>query len=325
MRLAIDWHTIFFTFVSVKLSTYISDLLYRYECVIVPNFGGFVTNTKSAEVDSYSKSFKPPYKKLTFNNHLKNNDGLLANYIASVDKMPFKAAMNFIQFEVDTWRKELENTDIFLDKIGKLSFDGDNIIFEPQTKINYLTEAYGLSSFVSPEIKREAYIKQVEEIEKKAPILVSQGSKEAHNYLKYAAIFLLGFSVLGFGGNKLYQNYQNKQLVLSLQKQQKQLDAKIQQATFIVSAPLPSIVLNARTATKPYHVIAGAFRFPKNAERKLSQLKKLGFNARILGVNQWGLTQVSYGSYTTNLEAREGLHIIRETIAKEAWLLIQDL
>ena len=117
----------------MKLSTYISDLLYRYECVIIPNFGGFVSNTISAEITDNFKSFHPPCKRLTFNNHLKNNDGLLANYIASVDKMPFKTAMNFIQFEVDEWIDTLRNSDIILDKIGKLSLEGDNIIFEPQT------------------------------------------------------------------------------------------------------------------------------------------------------------------------------------------------
>jgi hypothetical protein len=309
----------------MKLSTYISDLLYRYECVIIPNFGGFVTNTISAEVTDDFKSFHPPSKKLTFNNHLKNNDGLLANYIASVDKMPFKTAMNFIQFEVDEWLETIRNSDIILDKIGKLSLEGDNIIFEPQTEVNYLTNSYGLASFVSPEIKREKYVKQVEEIEKKAPILVSQKSKEAPNYLKYAAIFILGLSVIGFGGNKLYKDYKNKQQLISLQKQQEKLNTTIQEATFVISNPLPSITLNVHTTTKPFHVIAGAFRFPENAERKVQQLKKLGFNARILDVNQWGLTQVSFESYNNNIEARKGLFIIRQTIAQDAWLLIQDL
>ena len=308
----------------VKLCSYISDLLYRYECVIIPNFGGFVTNTKSAEIDNYSKSFHPPTKILTFNNHLKNNDGLLANYIASVDKMPFKTAMNFIQFEVEEWINRLKNEDIVLDKVGKLSLEGDNIIFEPQVEVNYLTESYGLSTFVSPEIKRETYIKQAEELKEKAPIFVSEKSKTP-NYLKYAALFVLGLSVLGFAGNKLYKDYQNRQGVLTLQKQQQQQQKIIQEATFIVSDPLPSITLNAKTATKPYHVIAGAFRFPENAERKMKQLLGLGFNARILGVNQWGLTQVSFDSYDTNQEARQGLVVIRETIAKDAWLLIQDL
>lgn len=309
----------------MKLSTYISDLLYRYECVIIPNFGGFVTNTISAEITDNFTSFHPPSKRLTFNNHLKNNDGLLANYIASVDKMPFKTAMNFIQFEVDSWLDTLRNSDIVLDKIGKLSLEGDNIIFEPQTEVNYLTQSYGLTSFVSPEIKRETYIKQVEEIEKKAPILVSDKSNKIPNYLKYAAIFLLGISIIGFGGNKLYKDYRNKQQVISLQKQQERQNKMIQEATFVISDPLPSITLNVESATKPFHVIGGAFRFPENAERKVQQLKDLGFNARILGVNKWGLTQVSFESYDDNIEARKGLFVIRQTIAEDAWLLIQDL
>jgi len=309
----------------MKLSTYISDLLYRYECVIIPNFGGFVTNAKPARISTSSTIFYPPNKSLTFNNHLKNNDGLLANYIAKVDQVPFKSAMNFIQFEVEQWIEELQNTDLILDKIGKLSLKNKHIIFEPQNEINYLTESYGLNAFTSPEIKRKVYIKQVEKLEKKIPVLVTEKTKETPNYLKYAAMIAIGLLVAGFGGNKLYKNYKNKQMVIAAQKQQKEIENNIQEATFIVSDPLPSIILNATITSKPFHVIAGAFRFPENAKRKVRQLKKIGFNARILGVNQWGLTQVSFDSYNTNREARKDLHIIRETIDQDAWLLVQDL
>ena len=34
-----------------SVSQYISDLLYTNDCVIVPNFGGFVGNRKSAELN----------------------------------------------------------------------------------------------------------------------------------------------------------------------------------------------------------------------------------------------------------------------------------
>ena len=87
-------------------------MLYRYECVIVPDFGGFVMNTKSAIISPYSKTFYPPHKLITFNGHLKNNDGLLANYIASVDKVPFDSAMNFIKFEVNEWKEEIIKSDL---------------------------------------------------------------------------------------------------------------------------------------------------------------------------------------------------------------------
>ena len=310
----------------MKLSNYISDLLYRHECVIVPDFGGFVMNTKSAIISSYSKTFYPPHKQITYNNHLKNNDGLLANYIASVDKMPFEHAMNFIKFEVNQWREELKSTDLFLEKIGKFSLDANKaIIFEPQTEVNYLTSAYGLSSFVMPEIKREVFVKEVEELEKKVPVLVSEQSKETPNYLKYAAILLLGLSVLGFGGNELYKNYKNKQQVAVAKKQQKQLEDKIEKATFIVSEALPSITLNVSLDKKPYHVIGGAFRYPENAVRMVKTLKARGFNARILGVNKWGLTQVSYDSYDSRRDAINNLYRIQKTEDSNAWLLVQDL
>ena len=102
----------------MTLANYISDLLYRYECVIVPNFGGFVTNNKSAKIDSANQVLQPPYKQITFNSHLKNNDGLLANYIASIDKIDYECALNYIKFELDSWRKKLINETLDLDAIG---------------------------------------------------------------------------------------------------------------------------------------------------------------------------------------------------------------
>lgn len=310
----------------MKLSSYISDLLYRYECVIVPDFGGFVMNTKSAIISPYSKTFYPPHKLITFNGHLKNNDGLLANYIASVDKVPYDSAMNFIKFEVNEWRDKIKNSDLLLEQIGKFSLDNnDSVIFEPQTDINYLTTSFGLTSFVTPDIKRETDIKPVVKPEVKAPVVIADRKKEEHNYLKYAAIFVIGFSLLAIGGNTIYKNYKNKQLIVAAQKQHKQIENKIEQATFIVTEALPSITLNVSIDRLPYHVIAGAFRYPENAVRKVNQLKAMGYKARILGINQWGLTQVSFDSYESRDDAINNLYRIRKIEDEDAWLLVQDL
>lgn len=310
----------------MKLSSYISDLLYRYECVIIPDFGGFVMNTKSAIISPFSKNFYPPHKLITFNGHLKNNDGLLANYIASVDKVPFDSAMNFIKFEVNEWKEEINRSDLLLDQIGKFSLDENGaVIFAPQTDINYLTSSYGLSSFVSPEVHRETNMKAVEKLEEKAPILLTERKREEHSYLKYAAIFVIGFSLLALGGNTIYNNYKNKTQIAAAQKQHEQIENKIEQATFIVSEALPSITLNVSIDKLPYHVIAGAFRYPENAARKVNELKALGYKARILGINQWGLTQVSFDSYGDKIEAINNLFRIRKSEDKAAWLLVQEL
>jgi len=103
------------------LTRYISDLLYRHECEITPDFGGFVTNIKSAKINTFSNTFYPPYKQISFNAFLKENDGLLANYIASADHITYDAALNFIKFEVEEWKKKLEHEDLVLEKLGYLS------------------------------------------------------------------------------------------------------------------------------------------------------------------------------------------------------------
>jgi hypothetical protein len=75
----------------------------------------------------------------------------------------------------------------------------------------------------------------------------------------------------------------------------------------------------------PFHIIAGAFRNPYNAVKKLNQLKALGYNARILGINQSGLTTVSYDSYKNIVDARFNLAKIKKNVDKDAWLLIEKI
>ena len=74
----------------MALATYIKDLLYRYDCVIVPDFGGFISNKISAKINEQSHTFYPPSKQLGFNHHLTHNDGLLANYVASAENISFE-------------------------------------------------------------------------------------------------------------------------------------------------------------------------------------------------------------------------------------------
>ncbi len=66
----------------MKIDQHISDLLYCYDCVIIPDFGGFVANYRSAEIDKKRNILYPPSKGIIFNKNLVHNDGLLANKIA---------------------------------------------------------------------------------------------------------------------------------------------------------------------------------------------------------------------------------------------------
>lgn len=314
---------LFFIFVYMRLPNYISDLLYRYECVIVPEFGGFVTNEISARVNNFTHTFYPPTKQLSFNSYLKNNDGLLANYISSVENISFSDATNIIKEEVNNWNQSLKNESIEIPKIGSLTLNGDRkIIFEPSQTENYLTSSFGLNSFNSAAIKRTEYLEKVRSIETTTP-LVPVSNKKTPVFLKYAASAAILFAVGSFVWNTYNENQYQQQL-LAEQQQQETINKKIQEATFVIDNPLPTITLNVTKEIKNYHIVAGAFREVANADKKVAELISKGFDAQILGVNKWGLTQVSYASFNSKRDAINKLRVIKKQESSDAWLLVQE-
>ena len=54
----------------MNLDKYIEDLLYRNECVVIPNFGAFITSTNSTNINSEGV-FTPPSKSISFNKKLR--------------------------------------------------------------------------------------------------------------------------------------------------------------------------------------------------------------------------------------------------------------
>jgi hypothetical protein len=93
----------------MKIEHYISQLLYRYQCVTIPGFGAFLTEIQSAQLKKENNGFYPPKKLVSFNAFLKNNDGLLANHIAQAEKITYETAVQNIQKEVSLWKNALQN------------------------------------------------------------------------------------------------------------------------------------------------------------------------------------------------------------------------
>ena len=155
----------------MNLSSYINDLLYRYDCVIVPDFGGFVTNRINASLQKETNTFYPPTKQITFNTHLTHNDGLLANYIATCENISYDKASTAISLSVIKWKNELQKSSITIDNIGSLSLnDSKQFVFAPNTKSNFLTSSFGLSKVSTSIIKRKE--------EKVVPIIPLNRKKE---------------------------------------------------------------------------------------------------------------------------------------------------
>ena len=320
-----------YNFAIMNIEPYIAQLLYRYPCVTVPGFGAFLTEIQSAQLIESSNSFFPPKKMISFNAYLKNNDGLLANHIAQVEKTSYEYAVSAIQYEVHNWKKSLQENGLFsIKNIGNFSLNADkNLIFNPYDQTNYLTNSFGLSAFVSPMVKREVFEQKIEALKENITenevIALIPERRTARVYLKYAAIFVLGLGVSGAIGYPMYQQQIASETIIVEQSVQKQVQNKIQEATFFIENPVPAVTLTVKESKMSYHIMAGAFREERNAQKAFEKLSSQGYKSRRIPQNKYGLFPVLYGSYITFAEAEKAKQEIRKTVNPDAWILVESL
>ena len=305
---------------------HIAQLLYRYPCVTIPNFGAFLTETISANIQESNQTFYAPKKVIFFNVNIKNNDGLLANHMVTSDKILYSDALIAIDKQVNQWKELLHNNEVLLFKnIGSISRNNDgNLFFEPSENVNFLTDSFGLSSYVSPIIKREVKKEfQIEPVNHE-PELVYETRNYVNSYLKYAAILLVSVGGAAFAYASYVNNEELKETRLVQNEVQAAVTTKIQEATFFIENPLVSTVKTSNISTFPFHIMAGAFRNENNANLELENLISKGFKARILPKNSQDLFPVVYGSFVTYTEAQHQLTDIQNSINTEAWLLMAE-
>jgi nucleoid DNA-binding protein len=181
----------------VKLENYISELLYQYDCVVVPGLGGFVANYKSAKIQAVQNTFLPPSKSISFNKNLTTNDGLLANLIAQKEGVTFDVSIQKIESAVASINQDLkQKKTVLLHHIGTLFLDAENRTqFEPQQTINYLLGSYGLAVFQKQPIQRATIEEKItkEFVDRTAPLTMK--AEKSKQWMYSAALAILTFGV----------------------------------------------------------------------------------------------------------------------------------
>ena len=285
----------------MKLDKYIEGLLYRYECVVIPNFGAFITSVNSAK-PSEDGVFVPPSKSISFNSKLQKNDGILANYIAEVNDMSFDEAMKIIKLNVSNFRNMILNKeDVTFDKVGVISHNKNILEFKSSKSVNYLKQAFGLSNVSISIIKRSK-------------------KRSFPDFTKYAAALIIGFLISGFVYNNEVTKTAKKNII-AYEKANLLIEEEIQKATFVIENPLPLVKMIISEDIGVFHVVAGSFSIEQNSFTRLNQLKNEGYNARKIGQNKFGLFQVAYSSFSSRSEADIALAEIRLSDNKAAWIL----
>lgn len=135
------------------LNVYIEELLYKHQCVIVPKFGAFISNRKSATLGD-DKTFDPPKRELTFNPSLNSNDGLLVKYVSEESGIDYNLVEDYVNLVVEGWKRILQQDQpLVLDKIGTFRQMGEGrISFAPADEVNFLTDSFGMTPFIPHEV-----------------------------------------------------------------------------------------------------------------------------------------------------------------------------
>ncbi len=308
---------------------YISELLFLHDCVIVPEFGGFVANKKSAQLNKNTGRVSPPSKQILFNINLKTNDGLLVTHIANKESITQKIAKENIEIFSNKSNTKLYTSKVLrLDNIGLFTVGKEgNIIFIQDSLTNYSLDAFGMHpTYKKPIVRKKETEKQVE----KTVQIIRAKKINPKQLLRAAAVIipLIALSFLSISQQERINNIYAQMATLNpfstsemAEKNNeiyvgKTLKIKLATASKIetIKEEVDQIIISQKT----YYIIAGAFAEKKNANRMLNKLTNWNYNAEILEEKK--LLRVSYNSFDNKKDAVLALNKIKQENS-QAWLL----
>ena len=300
----------------MEISQYIKELLLLNDCVIIPEFGGFVANYKPATIEN--NQFFPPTKEIAFNNKLISNDGLLINYISEAEGLDyFNAKQKLDSFVEETMLNLERNRNVYFDGVGYLHYDSrENLQFEPQLKQNLLVESYGLQNFSYEKLYQRQMPKPAIKVEYREPVPVIFQQRKLKK-LAIAIPLLIAMALIPMKKNNEY-----------LSKSDMGMWETLMQST--PASPIQTLELNStensinatasETEQLKYFIIGGSFKSEENADKYIQQLKEQGYNGQNLGVFK-GLNRVAMKGFSTMDEAQKELNsLLSKNPASGVWI-----
>jgi len=290
----------------VDITHYIKELLLLNDCVIIPEFGGFVANYKPATIQN--NQFFPPTKEIAFNNKLISNDGLLINYISDSEGINYFEAKQRLESFVEETLLNLERKrNVYFEGIGYIHYDSrENLQFEPQLNQNLLVDSYGLQNFSYEKLYQRQMPKPAFKVEYREPVPVIFQKRKLKKLI-VALPLLMAMALIPMKNNKQY-----------LAKSDMGLWAAISQSTPV---PTPQIQeenvaeYNTNAVTPDasqfnYFIIGGSFKSEENANKYLQQINEQGYSGKDLGIFK-GLHRVAMKGFASMEEAQKELNEMR--------------
>lgn len=332
-----------------NISQVVSDLLQFNECVTIPEFGAFVVNPSSAQLDMAKNRFTPPGKKVSFNKNITSNDGLLANAISINEGISYEDAVVYIKGFVFEVNSALHSKNIFeFHEIGTFYQSQENVLkFEPGEIAS--RSAFGLESFHLTPLTSQT------SLGKEAVVVAHPGTlKTEIKYVQKTGTFgkvgwgLALIPVIAYlfwvpsnsgilNADRDFQlsnlnpfkstpceEYTARQAGLAEMdlNAESLLHSDFNEVDYQFSVvESTNVVLESPAINLPlkYQIIGGCFSKKANAARLVAKLQDQGYEAKIFD-KKGRLYRVTYGGFTTQKEARKALKKVKANANASAWL-----
>ncbi|MDR1500008.1 MAG: SPOR domain-containing protein [Tannerellaceae bacterium] len=133
----------------LRIVPHLEYLLKVYDCVILPQLGGFVLQSAPATCVVEEGLFTPMHKEVVFNASLKYNDGLLAERYMDAYGVGFQQAYRMLEEDVEEIRSLLfRDLKVSLRNVGTLRREAEGqIVFRSGDAGVFSVDSYGLSAF----------------------------------------------------------------------------------------------------------------------------------------------------------------------------------
>lgn len=173
-----------------QITQLIAELLFKHDCVIVPNFGGFVARNYSSSFSKGSNVLYPQSKHILFNKNLIHNDGLLISALMQKNNRSIHESAKQIEDYKAYIQSLLAAKKRFeLNNIGLLYIDTENTLrFEAKADVNFLLESFGFEPVIANELpiepEKQIVVKQFED----RKVVIEAVRSQKKSYAKIATL-----------------------------------------------------------------------------------------------------------------------------------------
>ncbi len=328
----------------MQMEEYILLLLDEHECVIIPDFGGFLKQKNKSKYIPQTNTFIPPTERISFNAKLTENDGVLVHFIAQKENLKYTQAKEWVGEYVRVLKDTLHNgNNVFLEGIGNLFFENSKLRFVVASNHSLKNKAfYGLPFLhVIPAAK---------EISKGSTLmtdeLTKQSSTSSSVFWKIAAMVLLFFNISILVTHQQFQQninvsslypFNNKQAKPEYSQRnetlygvsiKQELDSLLYSVSIfeqskVVEENLSQVnshpINNDLNIHQPYQVIIGCFKEENNAQEQVFEFSKKGINSYYF--YHQGLYKVSVYSTHDNFKAIDKMLAVKQQFSVQPWIL----